>query len=266
MESHITDFIGESESRQLESEQVFNAAVSELSERLATLESELEGKESNLQAMAADRSRLAEQLDDGEQTLNDLKTVHTQLVTENDGYRGQVARTEVEYKEALAKLHADAKDLAKEHVRERARVSDEHSAALTGQRKELVEATELSENRLMVLLDQERQAAKESTLQLANQLAEKSDKAQSNREKVIELEGITRELKRENCQLEGNLTEVTAQCSELSAAVEGQITQASSIQSKFDAYKDEYKISGDLGALQAAVATMQAKLEERQEE
>jgi len=37
-------------------------------------------------------------------------------------------------------------------------------------------------------------------------------------------------------------------------------------QSEFDAYKDHYKISGDLGALQTAVATMQAKLEERQEE
>lgn len=250
----------------METQQVFDATVSELSEKLAALESALEEKEVNLQAMAADRSSLAEQLEEREQSLKDLKTAHTQLVTENDGYRGQVARMESEHKEALANLAADAKDLAKEHTRERQRASDEHSAALRGQRKELAEAAELSENRLMLILDQERQAAKESTAQLANQLAEMSDKTQSNREKVIKLEGITRELKRENGQLEENLTEAMAQRSEISAALEGQQTHGLSIQKEFDAYKDQHKISGDLGALQTAVATMQAKLEERQEE
>ncbi|RLA62258.1 MAG: hypothetical protein DRR04_00790 [Gammaproteobacteria bacterium] len=59
LESHITDFIGESESRQLEIQQVFDATVSELSERLAALESELEEKEASLQEIAADRSSLA---------------------------------------------------------------------------------------------------------------------------------------------------------------------------------------------------------------
>jgi hypothetical protein len=36
--------------------------------------------------------------------------------------------------------------------------------------------------------------------------------------------------------------------------------------SKFEAYKEEYKISGNLEALQTAVAEMQEKLEERQDE
>jgi hypothetical protein len=31
-------------------------------------------------------------------------------------------------------------------------------------------------------------------------------------------------------------------------------------------YKEEHKISGDLGALQAAVAALQAKMEDRQDE
>ena len=49
-------------------------------------------------------------------------------------------------------------------------------------------------------------------------------------------------------------------------ALEDQKTHASSIQNKFEAYKEEYKISGNLGALQAAVAAMQEKLEQRQDE
>jgi len=59
--------------------------------------------------------------------------------------------------------------------------------------------------------------------------------------------------------------ETTGRCSELSTALKEQKTHVPSIQREFQAYKEEYKISGDLGALQTAVAAMQAKLELRQE-
>jgi chromosome segregation ATPase len=265
LESHITDFIGESESRQLESQQVFDVTVSELSERLATLEGELEEKEASLQEMAADRSSLAEQLEDTQQSLNEVKIANTQLVSESDGLRGQIARVESGHKETLAKLNADARELAKAHAKERAKSSAEHSAALASQRKEMTEAAEQAENRLMVLLDKERQAAKESTVQLTDQLAEVSDKAQSHREKVIALEAKIRELNGQSGKLESALAETTARCSKLSTALEDQKTQASSIQREFEAYKEEHKISGDLEALQTAVAALQAKLEERQD-
>jgi chromosome segregation ATPase len=80
------------------------------------------------------------------------------------------------------------------------------------------------------------------------------------------LETKIRELKGQNGKLESDLAETTARCSKLSTALEDQKAQASSIQNKFEAYKEEYKLSGDLGALQTAVAAMQAKLEERQNE
>jgi chromosome segregation ATPase len=265
LESHITSFIGEAESRLAETQQVFDTTVLELSERLASQESELEEKETALQAMAADRSKLAEQLEESQESLSEIKVAHTQLVTENDGCRGQIARMEREHKEALAKLDADAKAVAKAQTRERAKASEEHSAELAGQRKEMTEAGEQTENRLMVILDQERQAAKESTAQLSDQLAKVSEKAQSHREKAIELEATIRELKGQNGKLDSDLAETTVQCSEFSTALKAEKTITSSIQSEFEAYKKEYMISGNLGALQTAVAAMQAKLEERQD-
>jgi len=36
------------------------------------------------------------------------------------------------------------------------------------------------------------------------------------------------------------------------------------IQRKFELYKEEHKITGELGAIQEAVAALQAKLEEKQ--
>jgi chromosome segregation ATPase len=151
-------------------------------------------------------------------------------------------------------------------AKERTKASDEHSAALAGQRNEMTEAAEQTENRLMVLLDRERQVGKESTAQLTDQLAKTNEKAQSHREKAIELEATIRVLKGQNGKLDSDLAETTAQSCELSTALEAQKTIASSTQSEFEAYKKEYKISGNLGALQTAVAEMHAKLEKRQDE
>lgn len=249
LESHMTGFMEETESRQLECQQVFDATVTVLAEQLATLEGEFEEKEASLQAMTADRSSLAEQLDDCQHSLNEATVGNTQLVTENDSLRGQVARMAKEHKESIAKLNADANATAKAHAKERARASDEHSVALASQRKELTESAEQTENRLMRLLDQERQVGKESTVKLNDQLREMSDKAQGHREKAIELEATIRQLKGQNGKLDSELRGTTSQCSELSAALEAQKTLASSIKSEFDAYKREHEISGNLGAL-----------------
>ena len=59
VESHITSYISESESRLIESQQVFDTTTSELSERLEALENELQEKGASLQEMAAAKTNLA---------------------------------------------------------------------------------------------------------------------------------------------------------------------------------------------------------------
>jgi chromosome segregation ATPase len=266
LESHITGFIEETESRQAESQQVFDTTVADLAEQLAALENELEQKEERLQAMAETQSSLTVELEGNQKSLGDLQSANAQLISENDGYRGQIARLEGGHKETVAKLNADAKESAKVYAAERSRVSKEHALALTAQRKELAEAAEQTENRLMMLLDQERQAAKESSTQLIEQLSEETEKAQTHREKTIELEATIRELNGQNGKLASNYEEAEARCSELTTALEDQQSRASSLQREFEAYKEQYKISGDLEALQSAVAAMQAQLDERKDE
>ena len=117
----------------------------------------------------------------------------------------------------------------------------------------------------MVLLDRERQAAKEVTAQLTRQLADMSEKAQTHREKAIELEANIRQLTEQNNRLESDLDQKTAKRSELSAALAQQQAHALLMQREFEAYKEAHKISGDLGALQIAVATLQAKMEEKRD-
>lgn len=265
LESHINGYISETDSRLAGSQQVFDATVSDLAERLTTMEKALEEKEAALGAVEADRSRLTEQLEAFQQSLTESKAMNAQLVAENDGYRGQIARTASEHKESIQALQADAKEQAQESARERKRLSDEQATALAKQRKELTEAAEHTENRLMVLLDQERQAAKESAAQLNGQLTAVSDKAQVSREKVIEMESTIRQMSGQNDKLELNLGKETARSAELSANLEKQMAHRASLQREFDAYKDEHKISGDLLTLQSAVAALQKRLDRKSE-
>jgi chromosome segregation ATPase len=266
LENHLNDFVGEAESRLAENQRVFDTTVSELSERLAALESELVDKEERLNAMSQEQSALTDQLDSSQTSLNEAQQANARLVTENDGLQGRITRLETEHKEAIEKLNMDARALAKETARERARVSEEHSAALASQRQELTEAAEQAENRLMVLLDNERQAAKDSTATLTNQLAEWRDTAQAHREKTIELEAMVRQFGERNTKLETDLAEKEEEASTLSTTLQLEQQQQNTLQRDFDAYREEHKISGDLGALQAAVNALQNRLEKHGEE
>tara|TARA_R110001592_G_scaffold240929_1_gene501181 strand:- start:13274 stop:14293 length:1020 start_codon:yes stop_codon:yes gene_type:complete len=265
LEAHIAGFRGDFEARLSDSQQVFDTTVSALSERLAAMESEREEKAADLKAMAAELSSVTTQLEATRQSLSDCTSTNAQLVSENDGFRGQITRLVSEHKETLQRLQADAKDQAQENTRERKRLSDEHAIALSRQRKELTEAAEHTENRLMVLLDKERQAAKEASAQLTRQLTDTSEKAQTHREKTIELEATIRQLTAQNSTLVSELAQQTRQCADVSTALKDTEARVSSIQREFHAYREEHKISGDLGALQTAVAALQAKLELRQD-
>ena len=75
------------------------------------------------------------------------------------------------------------------------------------------------------------------------------DKAQSQREKAIELEAIVRQLTEQNGKLVADLEEKADTCSDLSMALEKQRAHGASIQCGFEVYKEEHMISGDLGAL-----------------
>ena len=52
-------------------------------------------------------------------------------------------------------MQTEQRVLLKQHAEERSRVAEEHGTAIAAQRKELAQEAEQTENRLMVLLDQE---------------------------------------------------------------------------------------------------------------
>ena len=87
-ESHVNGFTKEAESRLAESQTVFDATVSELSERLAALENEFAATQANLEEERQARSDLSQQLDASNQSLTEAQQSNAKLVTDNDGLRG----------------------------------------------------------------------------------------------------------------------------------------------------------------------------------
>ena len=127
IETHISDFTGEVETQLSESRQVFEATVSDLSEKLAGLEAELAEAKESLQDAETSNALVAEQLEEKKWKLNKAETANDQLVAKNDELSGQVARMEKEHQVQVQTLQAENKELLKQHAKERARISDEHT-------------------------------------------------------------------------------------------------------------------------------------------
>ena len=265
LETHISGFTQEAEARLTESQKIFDTTISELSEKLANLETELEEKTESLESSESVNAALSEQLEKAQTELEKSRTENARLVTENDGLTGQVSRMEKEHKTAIQSVNNEQRELLKQHAEERSRVAEEHTTAIAAQRKELAQEAEQAENRLMMLLDQERQEAKEAESKLSVHLEKITQKVQSQRDTIIALETSVTELNRQNEKLDSELAARAENNTALQALVEEHKAATTSIEQEFSAYKQQHALGGELGALQDAVAGLQAQLTERKE-
>ncbi len=263
LEAHIAGFTQEAEGRLTESQKIFDTAISALSEKLANLESELEETTASLASSESENAALTEQLEKAQKELEQSRTENARLVTENDGLTGQVSRMEKEHKTTIQSMQAEQRELLKQLAQERSRVAEEHATAIAAQRKELALEAEQAENRLMVLLDQERQESKETESKLSGNLDKVTQKVQAQRDAIIALETTVTELTRQNEKVESERAIEVESYTALQAVLEEQKADTVSIEQEFSAYKQQHALDGQLGALQDAVAGLQAQLTER---
>lgn len=262
IDAHITEFTARTDARLAESQKVFENTVSDLSEKLAALENELANQAKVLKEVQRSNDSLTDQLEKFGEEKNTAQTVNARLVTENDGLRGQLTRMEQEHKAAVRSLQAENKDLVKQYAQERTRLCDEHATALVIQRKELNEVAQQAENRLMLLLDQERQEAKATESKLSSNLEKIMQKVQSQRDTIIALETSVTELTRQNKKFDVERATLAERNTVLQTTVEEQKAHAIAIEQEFTVYKQQHALGSELGALQDAVAGLQVQLTE----
>ncbi|MEM1152548.1 MAG: hypothetical protein AAGI44_00310 [Pseudomonadota bacterium] len=260
LETHITDFTDDIEGRLRDSQKVFESTVSDLSEKLAALEAELSARNEALQEAEASYEVTTERLEETKNELSSAQSENALLETKNDELSGQLTRLQKEHNVQVQRLQSENKTLLKQHATERARLSDEQVSAMASQRKELTDAAAQAENRLMVLLDRERQEAKAIESSLSDNLERAKQKAQSGRETIITLETSVTQLTRQNEKLESELTAGGKNNAELQSLLEKQKAATTAIEQEFTDYKRQHVLGSELGALQDAVAGLKAQI------
>ena len=239
IEAHVSSFNEETAERLAASQTVFESTTAELAAKLTELEAELEQRNQALdEALAANEVLVSDQ-EALKTDLSGARAEQTRLASDNDRLAGQVARMDAEHKAIVKGLQAEAKEMATAHAQERAKLNEEQVAALADQRKELTESAEQAENRLMNLLDQERQEAKAAQSKLSGDLAKATKSIQSKRDSIVALETRVTELSRQNDKLGGELEEESQWASDLETQLIEQKSVTVAIEREFDAYKGE---------------------------
>ena len=260
LESHVTGFTSEAEARLAECQTIFDATVSTLSEKLSEHETHLKDKEAALRSAETVKIELTKQLAHVQGVLQNAEAENARLVTEKDSVAGQLARMKNEHKEATVALQNEHRAALQQLTQDRNRENKEHAASLAKQRRELTGLADQAENRLMMLLDRERQEAKSAMAKLSEDLAGMTQRAQLNRETVVALETTVGNLTKHKEKLESQLATYEERLSVAISSLEAQRTQTSTLERQFASYKEENKLSGELGALQNAVAELQIHL------
>jgi FtsZ-binding cell division protein ZapB len=100
---------------------------------------------------------------------------------------------------------------------------------------------------------------------LSANLEKITHKVQAQRDTIIALETSVTELSRQNEKLDSELAAQVEINTALQSSFEEQKAATAAIKQEFTAYRQQHALGGELGALQNAVAGLQAQLTEHNE-
>lgn len=253
LESHYGDFRREIEERATEQQQVFTTTATELSAQIAGQDEDLQVRETAIQTLELDCAKLTETLDETKLALREAHEQNRQLQSANDELRGQANRRENEYNAALQKQQEELKTLELRHEQSLSDLIKEHKAELRAQRKEMAEAGELAENRLMRLLDQERQDAKTAANETSQLLGEVRENEKAQKEENLQLQTQVH-------RLEEKLAQLTQDNDQLKEDLSGEKVRYAALQEDFQQYQSKHSADGKLEELHASILAIQQQI------
>jgi len=160
LEVHFSQHMSDVEHRETERTRIFESSIADISERMSSVEVELEQANASSLELVEERSRLAGEIEDHQRNLHEKERALLKLQAENDELRGLTQRLEKQNGALAEQYKLDRKSLENKHESNISTMLREHKSELSKEKKELSERNEQAENRLMLLLDQERTDAK----------------------------------------------------------------------------------------------------------
>lgn len=185
LELHFSQYIGDIEHREIERTRIFESSISDISERMSSVDAELEqAKASNL-GLTQDCSGLRDTIEDGRNNLEKKERALLKLQAENDELRGLILRLEKQSDAAVKQHELDVKVQEQRYESNTSSMLKAHKLELLKEKKELSERNTQAENRLMLLLDKERTEAKKLISESLKERDLVRQKEQDSKEQAI---------------------------------------------------------------------------------
>lgn len=163
VEAHFVQLHTQYETTHQAQAKVFHQTATELSEHINDVSQQLSDQQVSLERVQENLKNLGKQLTEKTQLIDKLKEENAKTQHENDTLSGLCTRLESESKQQRERHEKILKDERQKYEVAMSELINRHELELKKQKKELVDAGEASENRLMRLLDQGRDEHRRQT-------------------------------------------------------------------------------------------------------
>lgn len=182
IDNHLTDFMHSIETRDCERAKAFESATNQLCETLSTQEDQIRSMQYQLQTAHEQIEALEQKHQALIEQLNHQKHINQKLEAENDALNGTKLRLENQLKEDK-QLHLDNDRQQKDAFEAKLQqVTSEYKEQLQQQKRDILKSNELSENRLMRIIAQERSDTKLQIKELQTSLEHSKQSEQDQKE------------------------------------------------------------------------------------
>lgn len=195
LESHLSRFTDEARHREAEQARIFESTVKDLAEKIQLLENQTKDLEGANDELASERSRLGEDLEYAQTQLHEKERDITRLQAKNDELTGLTQRLEKQKSDEMQHHQAALRSQENKHETQTSALRKEHKSELDRQKNEQTKQSELAENRLMRLLDQERIALKNQADEFHRTTEQLRHNEQAAKEQAIQLKAECQHLR-----------------------------------------------------------------------
>lgn len=204
LERHYGGFLADVQRREQDRMALFEATATELAGRIEAQDQQLSALHAQQEQLQQERDRLISQVQQHQAWLHERNRDLSVLQAENDELRGQLQRLEQMRQQDLYQHKEALKELSARQDEKQAELLRQHNAELEKQRKHLLEASELAENRWVRQLDRQRIDSESQQKTLSAQLQDARNAERNAQGQVTQLKT---QLQRHQDQLESLRTE-----------------------------------------------------------
>lgn len=253
LEQHLSTFVEKAEKNVTDSQAVFEQTTSELAETIDNLNNQISEITEAHQELKSQHKALLHKYQELEEDLRKSQNSEERLQTGNDGLRGQIQRIKSEFETAKDEDQKAMMELKRQHQEAIAARDKQHQDRLQSEKSEWQNTHQLSEDRLLRLLDKERQQSKELLVSLEKANADLKASEAITKEKLSTAEMLLVQKDCEFTQLQSDFDNTQKTLDQLK-------DKHRTLSADYESLAANTSQQDKLAQLEQAITTLQSKL------